>query len=196
MTKTLHWFESYISNRKQYIHKGENSNADLKYVTCGVSKGSILGPLVLLVYVNDPTMLNKKEDILHCLPKLVINNYEIQREESIKVLGILLDQHFTWKEHTKPHDIFRDIDKNLGILYKARPYLDKRDLLCLYYSYICSYLKYANTAWCSTNRTYLKKRQSQEKHALELSFTKTDFHVHEHFSKKYYIKFLSIKYFQ
>ena len=34
--KNLVWFQSYLSNRKQYIQIGENSKADLKYVTCGV----------------------------------------------------------------------------------------------------------------------------------------------------------------
>ena len=33
----------------------------------------------------------KKDDILLRLPKLIINNYEIQRKESIKFLGVLLD---------------------------------------------------------------------------------------------------------
>ena len=43
--KNLAWFESCFSNRKQYIKIGENSKTDLKYVTCGVPQGSILGPL-------------------------------------------------------------------------------------------------------------------------------------------------------
>ena len=43
-------------------------------------------------------------------------------------------------------------------------------MLCLYYPYIHSYLNYANTAWCSTNRTYLKKPQSQQKHAIRIIF--------------------------
>ena len=38
---------------------------------------------------------SKKDDIHFCLPELKINNYEIQRKESIKFLGVLLDQHFT-----------------------------------------------------------------------------------------------------
>ena len=101
---------------------------------------------------------SKKDDTPLCLPKLIINNYEIQRKECIKFLGFLLDQHLTWKEYINLTE--NKIAKNIGILYKARPYLDKKALLCLYYSYIHSYLNYAHTAWCSTNRTYLKRPKS------------------------------------
>ena len=38
---------------------------------------------------------SKKDNIPLRLPKLIINNYEIQREESIKFFGVLLDQHLT-----------------------------------------------------------------------------------------------------
>ena len=47
------WFESYLSNRKQYIEIGENRQTDFKYVTCGISRGSFLGPLLFVVYVHD-----------------------------------------------------------------------------------------------------------------------------------------------
>ena len=60
-------------------------------------------------------MSSKKDDIPLRLPKLIISNYEIQREESIKFLGVLLDQHLTWKEHIKLTE--NKIPKNLGMLY-------------------------------------------------------------------------------
>ena len=49
-------------------------------------------------FFNKPS---KKDDISPCLPKLIINNHEIQREKSIKLLGVLLDEHLTRKEHMK-----------------------------------------------------------------------------------------------
>ena len=47
---------------------------------------------------NEPS---KKDNIYLRLPKLIINKYDIQREKSIKLLGVLLDQHLTRKEHMK-----------------------------------------------------------------------------------------------
>ena len=94
-------------------------------------------------------------------------------------LSVLLDQHLTWREHIKLTG--KKIAKNIGILYKDKralikePCLDKRTLLCLYHSYIHSYLNYANTVWCSTNRTYLKKLQSQQKHAIRIIFHENKF---------------------
>ena len=125
---------------------------------------------------------SKKDDIPLRLPKLIISNYEIQRKESIKFLGVLLDQHLTWKEHTKL--IENKIAKNIGMLYKARPYLDKNVLLWLYYAYIHSYLNYANTVESSTNRKYLKKLQSQQKQAIRIKFHENKFaHSREHFKE-------------
>ena len=68
------------------------------------------------------------------------------------------------------------------MLFKARRYLDKKALPCLYYSYIHSYVNYANTTWCSTNRAYLKNFNKSM--LLELSFTKTNLHIREIISKK------------
>ena len=50
-------------------------------------------------------MPNKKNDIPLHLPKCITSNYEMQREESIKFFGLLLDQHLTWKEHVKLTEI-------------------------------------------------------------------------------------------
>ncbi len=46
------WFRSYLSDRSQYVEIDgyKSSHAEIK---CGVPQGSILGPLLYLIYVND-----------------------------------------------------------------------------------------------------------------------------------------------
>ena len=71
---------------------------------------------------------------------LVIDNASFTRVYSAKYLGIIIDVKFNWIEHITY--IKNKISKAIGIMYKARQYLNKSSLVNLYYSYVYPYLTY------------------------------------------------------
>ena len=114
------------------------------------------------------------------LPTLKINNHHIERVNKITFLGVLLGNNLSWKEQIKYLE--NKIAKNIGLVYRAKSFLDKESLLALYYSYVHSYLNYANLAWDSTYLTNLKKLRSQQKQTIRIVHNKTKFeHIKELF---------------
>ena len=49
---SLNWFTSYLNNRKQCI-VSDNIHSATEYITSGVPQGSVLGPILFILFIND-----------------------------------------------------------------------------------------------------------------------------------------------
>ena len=79
--------------------------------------------------------------------KLVIKfgNESIDRVQSSKFLGVIIDDQLSWKQHT--NHIKNKISKSIGIISKARKHLNKDALKTLYYAFVYPLILYCSIIW-------------------------------------------------
>ena len=74
--KALEWFESYLCQRKQCVQYKTNKSLTHN-IPCGVPQGSVLGPLLFIIYTNDlPNSLAHTKAILFADDTTLYINYK------------------------------------------------------------------------------------------------------------------------
>ena len=114
---TVNWFKSYLSNRSFLVNL-ENNFSQPASVSCGVSQGSILGPLLFLIYVNDMSQAVKFDPFLYADDScLVCHHKDINAIE--KQLNVDFANICDWFVDNKLSIHFGE-DKTKSILFASK----------------------------------------------------------------------------
>ena len=116
---------------------------------------------------------SKKRFMPTKFPELFIDSITLKRETVTKFFGVFIDENVTWKPHI--YTISTKISKSIGIFYRARLIIPRKQLNQLYFSFVHSYLNYTNLAWGSTLKTKLSTLYRQQKHSIRLLSFKDQF---------------------
>ena len=118
LEQSIQWFRSYL--REQiFLVETENKLSDFGNISCGIPQGSILGPFLFLIYVNDMPQAVKSNLLLYandsCLmyqhKEIAIIDKKILNKDFENMCGLFVDKKLS---------IHSGDDKTKSILFASK----------------------------------------------------------------------------
>ena len=111
-----YWFRSYLSNRTQFVSIN-GFNSDYKTVKYGVLQGSVLGPLLFLIFINDLNIGIKNSETFHFADDTCLLNIK----DSIKKINKVVNKDLKFLIHwLHAHKISLNVAKPEVIIFRRK----------------------------------------------------------------------------
>ena len=95
-----------------------------------------------------------------------INDTTILRANSVKFLGVMVDEQLSFKRHIE--SIARKLAVGIGFLYRGREVLGRKELILLYNTLLLPHLNYCSLVWGINYPTNLHRLQILQKRAVRV----------------------------
>lgn len=222
--KVLQWFKSYLKDRKIFVDYSK-TRSELRNIDIGVPQGSVLGPILFIIYTNDlPRALTRGSSIMFAddttiyytdkdveaiktvisqdlsslstwlrlnklflnvgktnfvvfrkrrqnvdmggLSRLTFDNTHIERQSTVKFLGILINEFLDWEEHIS--QLCMKLSTAVYMLNSLRYSLPTTALKTIYYALFYSHFIYGILLWGFSPHNRLDKIIKIQKRALRI----------------------------
>ena len=110
------WFSSYLSDRTQFVSIN-GFNSDYKTVKYGVPQGSVLGPLLFLIFINDLNIAIKNSETFHFADDTCLLNIKDSIKKINKVVNKDLKFLIQWLHANK---ISLNVAKTEVIIFRRK----------------------------------------------------------------------------
>ena len=110
------WFRSYLSDRTQFVSIN-GFNSDYKTVKYGVPQGSVLGPLLFLIFINDLNIAIENSETFHYADDTCLLNIKYSIKKINKVVNKDLKFLTQWLHANK---IYFNVAKAEVIIFRRQ----------------------------------------------------------------------------
>ena len=122
------WIKAFLLGRKQRVIVNVEKS-DWKDVTIGIPQGSVLSPLLFVIYIND-------------LPSVPSKGAEVSQE---KDLGLIIDENLSFEQHIA--EKIKKANSIMGVIRRTMEHLDCYNFKLLFTTLVRPHLEYANSVW-------------------------------------------------